>query len=350
MELGFNTLGHVTPSRITGTTPTPARVLESIVEQGVLTERLGFSAFSLGEHHGDPHFVTASPPVLLAAIAAQTQRIRLMTGVTLLPLQDPVRVAEDFATLDQVSGGRAGIVAGKGNFANASRLLVGENEPDRAALLAENLGLLLEIFANEHIEAWDGTSRPPLRNAFVVPRPVGDTIPIWVGATRNLDSLDLAARHGLPVLIAGFRPGTYKDFADHYRQRVVDYGHDPSVARVASLSVVAVGRDEKQVRREFVDHMERLKADVIARDPRRQRTADQDANDLIGPEGQMLVGTPEYVAERLIAEHQALGNDLHLIQVDHGLSPEETIEAMHVVAEEIAPVVLRETAVAVPAS
>ena len=198
----------------------PTQALASIIEQGVLTERLGMSAFSVGEHHGDATFVTSSPPVLLAAIAAQTERIRLMTGVTLLPLLDPVRVAEDYGTLDQISGGRAGIVAGKGNFANASRLLMGDNEPDRAALLEEKLGLLLEILANERIELWEGTSRPPLVDAQVVRVPVGDTIPIWLGATRNLDSVELAARHGLAVLVAGFRPGSYKDFVDHYRQKL----------------------------------------------------------------------------------------------------------------------------------
>ena len=116
MQLGFNTLGAISPSRQSGRVATPAQALASIIEQGVLTERLGLSAFSVGEHHGDPAFVTSSPTVLLAAIAAQTEKIRLMTGVTLLPLLDPVRVAEDYATLDHVSGGRAGSFAGKGNF------------------------------------------------------------------------------------------------------------------------------------------------------------------------------------------------------------------------------------------
>nr|WP_255649275.1 LLM class flavin-dependent oxidoreductase [Frankia sp. ArI3] len=105
MELGINTLGGVSTDRRTGQTPTEHERLASIVTQGVLAERLGFEAFSVGEHHGDPHFVTSAPPVILAAIAAQTERLRLMTGVTLLPLLDPVRVAEDYATLDVLSGG-----------------------------------------------------------------------------------------------------------------------------------------------------------------------------------------------------------------------------------------------------
>ena len=343
MQLGFNTLGAISPSRQSGRVASPAQSLASIIEQGVLTERLGLSAFSVGEHHGDPAFVTSSPPVLLAAIAAQTEKIRLMTGVTLLPLLDPVRVAEDYATLDHVSGGRAGIVAGKGNFANASRLLVGENEPDRAALLEEHLELLLEIFANERIASWEGSSRPPLVDAQVVPRPVGDTIPIWLGATRNLGSVELAAKHGLAILVAGFRPGSYKDFVDHYHQKLEEYGHDQAVGRVASLSVVAVSHDEAKVRRQFIGFLDQMKAAAAARDPRRQNTASQDSRDLIGPEGQMLVGTPEYVAERLIAEHRALGQELHLLQVDNGLAPEETLEAMHMVAEEVVPLVLRET-------
>jgi alkanesulfonate monooxygenase SsuD/methylene tetrahydromethanopterin reductase-like flavin-dependent oxidoreductase (luciferase family) len=349
MKLGFNTLGHVQTSRSTGRAASPAETLESIIEQGVLTEKLGLSAFSIGEHHGDPAFVTSSPPVLLATIAARTESIRLMTGVTLLPLLDPVRVAEDYATLDHVSHGRADIVAGKGNFSNASRLLVGDNEPDRSALMQENLELLLEIFANERITSWEGTSRPPLTDAQVTPRPFGDTIPIWMGATRNLDSIELAARHGLAVLIAGFRPGSYRDFADHYRDELERNGYDRSVGRVASLSVVAVGHDETKVRSEFIEHLDRMKASAAARDPRVQRIASQDSKDLIGPEGQMLVGTPEYIAERLILEHKALGQELHLLQVDHGSTPSEAIEAMHMLAEEVIPTVLRETE-SVPAS
>jgi alkanesulfonate monooxygenase SsuD/methylene tetrahydromethanopterin reductase-like flavin-dependent oxidoreductase (luciferase family) len=343
MQVGFNTLGFLSQSRISGRTPTAAEMLESIVEQGVLTERLGLSAFAVGEHHGDTMFATSSPPVLLAAIAAKTEKIRLMTGVTLIPLLDPVRVAEDYATLDHVSRGRVEIVAGKGNFANASRLLLGENEPDRKALLEEKVELLIEIFANEHISHWEGASRPALTDARVVPRPFGDNLPVWVGATRSLDTVDFAARHALPVFVGGFRPGSYKDFTDHYRDRLVKYGHQPSAGRIASGSVVAVGRDETKLRREFIEHWNHLRATAAARDPRVQSSASQVTEDMIGPEGQMLVGTPEYVAERLIAEHEALGQELHLLQAAHGLAPEETIEAMHMIAEEVLPIVLRET-------
>lgn len=350
MDLGFNTLGGLSADRSTGITPTPEERLSSIIAQGVLTEELGFSAFSVGEHHGDPTFVTSAPPVILAAIAAQTQRIRLMTGVTLLPLLDPVRVAEDYATLDVLSRGRVDIVAGKGNFANASRLLVGENEPDRARMLRERLELLLEIFSNGHIPSWNGNFRPALENAHITPRPLQKQLPVWLGATRNLDSVELAATHGLPALIAGFRPGSYADFADHYREKFAAAGHDPSSARIASLSTVVVSHDADRVRAEYKAYWEKMVRAAGQRDVRVQRVAAQDFDDLAGPNGQILIGTPEYIAERLVAIHRELRHDLHLLQVDNGLGPEGTQDTMRLIAEEVAPLVRRETAPAISAS
>jgi alkanesulfonate monooxygenase SsuD/methylene tetrahydromethanopterin reductase-like flavin-dependent oxidoreductase (luciferase family) len=344
MELGINTLGGVSADRTTGVTPSEHERLRSVVEQGVLAEELGFAAFSVGEHHGDTTFVTSAPPVILAAIAARTQRIRLMTGVTLLPLLDPVRVAEDYSTVDVISGGRVAIVAGKGNFANASRLLVGENEPDRAALLREHLELLLEILDSGHVESWSGDHRPALVDAYVTPRPVQQRLPVWLGATRNLDSIELAARHGLPVLVAGFKLGTYADFAEHYRQSFADAGHEPSAARIASLSTVVVSHDDVRVRREYQAYWERTVSAAARRDARTQRVAAQSFEDLAGPNGQILIGTPEYVAERLIATHRDLGHDLHFLQVDNGLGAEATADAMRLIAEEVVPHVLNETA------
>ncbi|WP_261558912.1 LLM class flavin-dependent oxidoreductase [Frankia tisae] len=350
MELGINTLGGVSTDRHTGTTPTEHERLASIVTQGVLAERLGFEAFSVGEHHGDPHFVTSAPPVILAAIAAQTERLRLMTGVTLLPLLDPVRVAEDYATLDVLSGGRVEIVAGKGNFANASRLLIGVDDPDRGTLLREHLDLLLEILRTGHIPAWPATSRPALSDAHVTPRPVQPQLPVWLGATRNVDSVELAASKGLPVLVAGFRAGTYADFADHYREAFAAAGHDPSRARVASLSTVVVDHDEARVRREYRAYWEQTinaaaqRNQGLRQDNRAQRLLDQGFDELTGPEGQILVGTPEYVAERLIGMHQDLCHDLHFLQIDNGLGPAGTEEVMHLIAEEVAPLVRKETA------
>ncbi|EIV91776.1 LLM class flavin-dependent oxidoreductase [Frankia sp. QA3] len=360
MELGINTLGGVSADRRTGATPTEHERLASIVAQGVLAERLGFEAFSVGEHHGDRHFVTSAPPVILAAIAAQTERVRLMTGVTLLPLLDPVRVAEDYATLDVISGGRVEIVAGKGNFASASRLLIGQDDPDRGALLREHLDLLLEILRTGHIPAWPATSspapsrpapsRPALSDAHVTPRPVQPQLPVWLGATRNVDSVELAASKGLPVLVAGFRAGTYADFADHYREAFAAAGHDPRQARVASLSTVVVDHDEARVRREYRAYWEQTvnaaaqRNQGLRQDNRAQRLLDQGFDDLTGPAGQILVGTPEYVAERLIGMHQDLRHDLHFLQIDNGLGPAGTEEIMHLIAEEVAPLVRKETA------
>jgi len=346
VQLGFNTLGGISADRTSGQVPTEVERLRSIVAQAVLTEELGLSAFSVGEHHGDTTFVTSAPPIILAAIAASTQRIRLMTGVTLLPLLDPVRVAEDYATLDVLSGGRVDVVAGKGNFANASRLLVGEDEPDRSLMLRERLDLLLEILRTGHIASWSGQFRPPLRDAYITPRPLQQPLPVWLGASRHLDAIDLAAQRGLPVLIAGFRPGSYADFVKHYRDELVRHGHDPSTGRVASLSTVVVSYDEDRARREYRAYWESITSKFAQRDVRRQPTASQSFDDLAGPNGQILIGTPEHVAERLIVIHHDLHHDLHLLQVDNGLSPQATEDAMRLIAEEVVPLVQRETGAA----
>jgi alkanesulfonate monooxygenase SsuD/methylene tetrahydromethanopterin reductase-like flavin-dependent oxidoreductase (luciferase family) len=350
MKLGINTLGGISGDRSTGAVPTAHERLRSIVAQGILAEQLGFSAFSVGEHHGDPKFVTSSPPVILAAIAGQTEQIRLMTGVTLLPLLDPVRVAEDYATVDVISNGRVEIIAGKGNFANASRLLIGENEPDRAAMLREKLQLLLQILETGHVPSWSGQFRAELLDAHVMPRAVQSPLPVWLGATRNLDSIELAAEHGIPLLVAGFKLGTYADFAEHYRDAFARAGHDPRRARLASLSTVVVSHDDARVRREYREYWEAMVRATTARDPRRQRVASQSFDDLAGPDGQILIGRPEYVAERLISTHRDLGQDLHLLQIDNGLGPEATAEQMHLIASEVVPHVLSETADAVPAA
>ncbi len=344
MELGVNTLGGVSADRSTGRKPTEHERLRSIVSQAVLSEELGFSAFSVGEHHGDTTFVTSAPPVILAAIAASTQRIRLMTGVTLIPLLDPIRVAEDYSTLDVLSNGRVDIVAGKGNFANASRLLVGEDEPDRTVMLRERLELLLEVLETGHVDEWKGSFRPALRNATITPRAIQQPIPVWLGASRHLDSVELAARRGLPVLVAGFRPGSYADFVEHYRQELVGHGHDNTMARVASLSTVVVSHDDARARREYQAYWETMVGSLASRDVRRQPVAAQSFDDLAGPNGQVLIGTPEYVAERLIAIHAELHHDLHLLQVDNGLAPEGTADALRLIAEEVVPLVLKETA------
>lgn len=341
MRLGFNTLGRLSADTPTDDPRWVTERLDGIVEQGVLAERLGFDAFSIGEHHGDPTFVTSAPPVILAAIAARTQRIRLMTGVTLLPLLDPVRVAEDYATADHLSHGRIEIVAGKGNFAAASRLLIGEDEPDRQRLLEERLALLLPLLQGP-VAAWDGGFRPPLRDAIAAPLPVQRPLPIWLGATRNVGALELAARHGLGAFIAGFRPGTYRDFAERYRDAFVAEGRDPADARIASLTVTSVEHDAAAARARFQRYWEGAMRQSGA-DSGIGRRPGMAFDDLVGPEGQVVVGRPEQLAERIIAEHEALGHDVHLIQVDGGRSQTEVLEAMQLIAEEVAPVVRRAT-------
>ncbi|GHH75350.1 luciferase-like monooxygenase [Streptomyces sulfonofaciens] len=329
------------PHPLTGALPSPADRFEEVVEAGVVAEHLGFDAYAVGERHAGA-FLSSAPTVVLGALAARTSRIRLLTGVTVVAVLDPVRVAEDYATLDQLSRGRLELVIGKGAEAGHFDLF-GLPEERQWDLQKEKYELLRRLWREENVD-WQGEFRPPLKNATTIPRPYDGPPRVWHGSATSLDSPELAARHGDPLFTANAvqpRPA-YARLVEHYRERFEAYGHDPADAHVAAGSgglliadtpEQAVSRYkelyEARVRQAYKPH---LAGRAGYNTP--FRTIEEAM-----AHGPQLIGSPEQIIEKILAFHEVYRHDLQSISVDgQGLSRGEQVEMLQRFAEEIAPV------------
>jgi len=239
MELGLATFADLSSG------VTPQQRMRDLLEEGVLAEQLGLDVFAIGEHHR-PDFLISSPAVALAAIAARTERIRLSSAVTVLSSDDPVRVFQQFAELDLISGGRAEIMAGRGSFIESFPLF-GYDLDDYDELYAEKLELLLAIRSSEHV-TWSGRLRGPLHDAGIYPRPVQDPLPVWVAVGGSPQSVVRAGTLGLPLTLAiiGGQPERFAPLVALYRQAAEEAGHDIAALPVAINTHAFVGETSAQ--------------------------------------------------------------------------------------------------------
>src|SRR5581483_346606 len=238
MELGIYTFAEVTPDPATGTTISPAQRLRDLLEEIELADQLGLDVFGVGEHHR-PDFAVSAPAVVLAAAAARTRRIRLTSAVSVLSSDDPVRVFQQFATLDLLSGGRAEIMAGRGSFIE-SFTLFGYALHDYDELFAEKLELLLAIRADENV-TWRGGMRPPIDGRGVYPRPLRDPLPVWVAVGGSPESAVRAGGLGLPMALAiiGGLPERFTPFAELHRRAAAQASHPRPLLSINSHGLVA---------------------------------------------------------------------------------------------------------------
>src|SRR5882672_4915838 len=239
MELGLYTFADVSPEPGPGAIG-PHERLRNLIEEIGLADQVGLDVFGLGEHHR-PDYAASAPVVALAAAAERSKRIKLTSAVTVLSSDDPVRVFQDFATLDLLSGGRAEIMAGRGSFIESFPLF-GYNLHDYDELFAEKLDLLLAIRKNEFV-TWSGKFRPALKNLPVYPRPLQDPIPIWLGVGGTPESFIRAGSLGLPLMVAiiGGETHHFRPFVDLYRKAGKEAGYRPEQLKVGihSLGYVA---------------------------------------------------------------------------------------------------------------
>src|ERR1700722_9182893 len=271
------------------------QVVRDTVEEGVLAEQVGIDSFNIGEHYRDDMMDSAAP-VVLAAIAARTERIRLGTSVTVLSTQDPVRLYHNFATLDAVSGGRAQLILGRGS-AIESFPLFGYDLRDYEEIFEEKLGLLVELLRGGRIP-WSGKHRPPLDDVVLTPPLAAGHLPTWVGSGGSPDSVIRAARYGLPLMLAviGGKPERFRPLVDLYRRALAQYGHpiDRPVG-LHTLGYVA-GSDEGAIETQWpfwLEPFDRASRERGWRPPTRaQYEAEID-------HGAMFVGSPETVAQRI---------------------------------------------------
>jgi alkanesulfonate monooxygenase SsuD/methylene tetrahydromethanopterin reductase-like flavin-dependent oxidoreductase (luciferase family) len=341
-ELGVLTSGGIPGDVGTGRLPSAQQRMRDTVEQAVLAEQVGLDVFGVGEHHRGGS-VTSSPAAVLSAIAARTSSIRLTSAVTVLSSLDPVRVFQDFATLDLVSGGRAEIIAGRGSFLDSFPLF-GLYLEDHAALFAEKLDLLVTLREEDPI-TWMGRFRTPLHEADVAPRPVQERLPVYVGVGSDPSSAALAGRMGLPLAL-GLRRGRIDSAVgvhEAHVQAARDAGHDPAALRrtiTAHGFVSGTGQQARATTHAHVAHGMQVPgrpgASGIA-------TGRSSVDGRAPVAGALVVGSPQQVVDEVAHQHELYGHDRLLLDLGPGGVPQrEVLAAVELLGTEVAPVLRRE--------
>jgi probable LLM family oxidoreductase len=283
----------------------PSERLQDLVKQIERADQVGLDAFGVGEHHRR-EFLDSAPTVILGAAAARTQRIRLTSAVTVLSAADPVRVFQEFATLDLLSQGRAEMVVGRGSFVEAFPLF-GLRLEDYDSLYAEKLELLLKIRDNEHVH-WSGEYRPTLTGQGIYPRPLQKPLPIWVGVGGTPQSFVRAGLLGLPLMVAiiGGETRQFRPLIDLYREAGRRAGHSPDQLKVGIHSLGYVAETTQEAADDFFPGYARAFTDIgKERGWRPVTRADFDAQR--GPQGALIIGDPDEVVKKIIRHSKALG-------------------------------------------
>lgn len=305
MQLGVDSFAAADRPRDGHAAIRPADRLRDVVEQIECADRAGLDVFGIGEHHR-ADFLDSAPAVILAAAAARTQRIRLTSAVTVLSAADPVRVFQQFATLDLLSGGRAEMVVGRGSFVEAFPLF-GLALEDYDALFSEKLELLLNVRENERVW-WSGKHRPPLTGQGVYPRPVQNPLPIWLGAGGTPQSFARAGTLGLPLMVAiiGGETRRFRPLVDAYREYGRRAGHPREKLRVGvhALGYVAETTDDA-IADFFPGYAEAFTE--IGKERGWPPVTRRQFDALRSAHGALLVGNPEEVAAKILAQSAALG-------------------------------------------
>jgi probable LLM family oxidoreductase len=335
MELGLATFADLSSG------VSPEQRMRDLLEEAELADQLGLDVFAIGEHHRSD-FLVSAPAIPLAAIAARTEHIRLSSAVTVLSSDDPVRVFQQFAELDLVSGGRAEIMAGRGSFIESFPLF-GYDLDDYDDLFAEKLELLLKIRESTHV-TWSGRHRAPLDNAGVWPRPVQDPLPVWVAVGGTPQSVVRAGALGLPLTLAiiGGQPERFVPLVELYRQAYAAAGHDPAGAKVAINTHAFVGATEGQANGAFAASYLAM-MNRIGRERGWPPSGRPEYDALRSPRGALAVGSPEQVAEKILFEHELFANQRYVGQMSVGaVAHKDVMRSIELFGTEVAPVVRAE--------
>jgi probable LLM family oxidoreductase len=343
MDFGLYSFGDIGADPNTGHTPSPEQRLKNLVEEIELADQLGLDWFGVGEHHRDDYAVSAYTPVLAAA-AARTSRIRLSSAVTVLSSDDPIRVFQNHATLDLLSGGRAEILAGRGAYYESFKLF-GYNPDDYDELFAEKFDLLLALCRNEKV-TWSGKHGPALEDVTVYPRPVQTPFPLGIAVGGNPESMRRAGRLGIPVSIAaiGRAPENFVPMVQLYREAGAEAGHDPSVLQLSVTCHYHVGATPEAAAAEFwpsytvFDQKIAPERGFPAMNHRMFENATRKRSWL-------AVGSPEQVAEKILFQHEVLGNDRWIgCSSMGGLSHRDVMHSIELFGTEVVPAVRKELA------
>src|SRR5580700_3994710 len=345
MQIGVDSFGAVISDPATGLTVSALERMDNLLDELVLADQVGLDVFGIGEHHRT-EFVDSAPVVILGAAATRTNDIRLSSAVTVLSAADPVRVFQEFATLDLISHGRAEIVAGRGSSIEAFPLF-GFDLDDYDSLFAEKLDLLLKIRENTRVH-WTGKHRAPLTGQAVYPRPVQDPLPIWVGVGGTPESFVRAGMLGLPLMVAiiGGEPRRFRPLIDLYRESGRRAGHSPERLTVGLHSVGFLADTTEEAAEIFYPGYAHTFTEIGKERGWPPATRAQfDA--LRGPTGALLVGDAKTVAKKILYVNEVLGG-ISRVTFQMGVSTlphEKMLHAIEILGSQVAPIVRSELGV-----
>ncbi len=339
MEIGIDSFAATIPDPATGRMVSATDRMGALLAEVETADRVGLDVFGIGEHHRK-EFLDSAPAVILAAAAARTQRIRLTSAVTVLSAADPVRVFQEFATVDLISRGRAEIVVGRGSFGEAYPLF-GLAMEDYDALFAEKLDLLLKLRNDSHV-SWRGRFRPPLTGQGVFPRPHQAKMPIWLGVGGTPQSFVRAGTLGLPLMVAiiGGSFDRFRPLVDLYRDAAQKAGHAPQTTRVGIHAMGFVGDSVRSARDAFFPGWSHMFTE-IGRERGWPPATRAQFDAMCGPDGAFLIGDPRTVREKILAANEALAGISRItFQMSSAMLETEAMQrSIELLGTEVAPAV-----------
>lgn len=342
-ELGITSFADTSPNPESGKAISSEQRIANLLEEIELADKVGLDVFGVGEHHR-PDFAVSTPAVVLAAAAARTKNIRLTSAVSVLSTDDPVRVFQEFATVDLISHGRAELTAGRGSFTE-SYPLFGYALDDYDEVAGEKLDMLLKIRETE-VLTWEGKFRAPIDGRGIYPRPAQEKLPVWVGVGGSPASVERAGRLGLPLVIAiiGGAPARFAPLVDFYRESAAAAGHDPSTLPVAINSHTYVAEDSRRAADEFYEPYAQMMT-KIGRERGWPGMTRNQYESLRSPMGALMVGSVDEVIEKILYQHDLFQHDRYLAHM--GVGPqkhEQVLKAIELFGTKVAPVVREEIA------
>jgi len=336
MELGISSFAELTPDPATGKIISAHQRMTDLVEEIELADQVGLDVYALGEHHR-PDFIVSSPAVVLAAASVKTKKIKLSSAVTVLSSDDPVRVFQDFATVDLLSGGRAEIMAGRGSFIESFPLF-GFDLEDYDDLFAEKLDLLLKLNISERV-TWKGKHRPSIQNLGVYPRPFQTKIPIWIAVGGTPESVIRAGNLGLPLVLAiiGGSPAQFLPLVDLYRKTLAFGSHGNLPLAVHSHGYIS--EDSQKAADEFFPSYAYVMS-KIGRERGWPPTTRAQFEAGRSGHGSLLVGSPQQIIDKILYEKQLLGLDRFLLHISVGTMPHaQVMHSIELFGTRVAPAI-----------
>ncbi|NOU98683.1 LLM class flavin-dependent oxidoreductase [Paenibacillus planticolens] len=330
MEFGIYTLADLRSNPHTGICISARQRLNEIIQAAKMADEAGLDVFGVGEHHRLDYAVS-SPQMVLSAISQVTKRIKLTSAATIFNTVDPVRLFEDFATLDLLSNGRAEIMAGRGAYIESFPLF-GYNLENCDDLFEENIHLFRELSAHERV-TWTGRFRSEFLDAEISPRPVQKSIPLWIAVQESLESAARAGRFGTGLALVVFEgdPIRFKPLVDRYRLSAYEAGHAPADLKVGVTGHVYIAETTQKARDEFYPYHINYWENEISR---------ADFERLSGEETALLVGSSQQIIEKILHQYELFGHQRFMAQIDMGGMPfKKVVENIEKLATEIAPAV-----------